>query len=296
MKRLFSVFAMIFALCVLAQAQTTAFNFQGRLNDGSNPANGRYDLQFKLYDAIAGGTQVGAVLSKPNLMLVNGVFSTTLDFGVAAFNGGDRFLEISLRLTGTANVAPNAFVILGARQQILSVPYAAKSFNASNADNATNSQNAVNAQNANNATNAQTAVNSQQLGSLPASRYLAADTNGNITLSGNVYQPANSVGLPKAFVRLNRDGIITNCFNGITGQSANNCGFGTSHTALGTYGINFGFDVSNRIILVTSEVDDGSTAASLSRSNSSQIGVFVKYIFDSFAGDATNAPINVVVY
>lgn len=34
-------------------AQTTAFNFQGRLNDGANPANGRYGLQFKLFDSIA---------------------------------------------------------------------------------------------------------------------------------------------------------------------------------------------------------------------------------------------------
>ena len=29
------------------EAQTTAFNYQGKLNDGGNPANGAYDLQFK---------------------------------------------------------------------------------------------------------------------------------------------------------------------------------------------------------------------------------------------------------
>src|SRR5262249_10603181 len=34
----------------LGLSQTTAFTYQGRLNDGGNPANGSYDLQFSLYD------------------------------------------------------------------------------------------------------------------------------------------------------------------------------------------------------------------------------------------------------
>jgi len=110
-----------------ALAQTTAFNFQGRLNDGTSPANGRYDLQFKLFDAITGGNQVAATVDKPNTMLVNGVFSTPLDFGVAAFSGGDRFIEISVRPNGSAN----AHVVLGGRQQILSVPFAVRALNAS---------------------------------------------------------------------------------------------------------------------------------------------------------------------
>ena len=32
-----------------ALAQTTQFTYQGFLNDGSSPASGVYDLQFKLY-------------------------------------------------------------------------------------------------------------------------------------------------------------------------------------------------------------------------------------------------------
>ena len=161
MKRTLAIFALLLSLSVPAAAQTTAFNFQGRLNDGSSPANGRYDLQFKLYDAIAGGTQVGATVGKPNLMLVNGVFSTALDFGAAAFSGGDRFLEISLRPNGSAN----AYVILGARQQMLSVPYAAKSLNASNADNATT---------------AVLAFNSNNLGGSAPDRYLRYSDNDNV--------------------------------------------------------------------------------------------------------------------
>lgn len=124
---------MITALFLLAvlniQAQITAFNFQGRLNDGANPANGRYDLQFKLFDAISGGNQVFATVDRPNLMLVNGVFSTTLDFGVSAFDTGTRFVEISVRPNGS----PNEYVILGGRQQILSVPFAVRAATAQNA-------------------------------------------------------------------------------------------------------------------------------------------------------------------
>ncbi len=112
---------LLFVFCTeIANAQTTAFNFQGRLNDGSSPANGRYDLQFKLFDSLLGGSKVGPTVEKPNAILINGVFSTPLDFGSTAFPGADRFIEISVRPAGS----PNAFVILGGRQQVLAVPFA----------------------------------------------------------------------------------------------------------------------------------------------------------------------------
>jgi len=39
-----------------ARAQGTAFTYQGRLNDGPNPANGTYDFQFQLAtDPFGGG-------------------------------------------------------------------------------------------------------------------------------------------------------------------------------------------------------------------------------------------------
>src|SRR5262245_27773822 len=129
-------------------AQTTAFNFQGRLNDGSPAANGQYDFQFRLYDAIAGGNQVGPIVNRPNLTLINGVFSTTLNFGAASFDSGSRFLEIWVKPSSI----PNGYVVLGSRQQILSVPFSIRATSAADADNATNAQNAVNAQNATNAT------------------------------------------------------------------------------------------------------------------------------------------------
>lgn len=142
-KKLTSVYLAItiFFAVASAAAQTTAFNFQGRLNDGSFPANGHYDLEFRLYDALTGDNQIGAAISKPNLTLVNGVFSTQLDFGSTAFDGSDRFLEIRLRATGSGN----GFLILGPRQQILSVPYTitAKNFTNSLSGDVTGGQNAT---------------------------------------------------------------------------------------------------------------------------------------------------------
>jgi hypothetical protein len=46
-----------------AFAQATAFTYQGKLAEGGTPANGRYDLRFILYDADAGGNQVGPLIT-----------------------------------------------------------------------------------------------------------------------------------------------------------------------------------------------------------------------------------------
>ena len=159
------IFSLILFFSAEAFSQSTAFNFQGRLNDGTSPANGRYDLQFKLYTAIVGGSQVSATVDRPGLLLVNGVFSTTLDFGSAAFTGGDRFVEISVRPNGSTN----AHVILGGRQQIMSVPFAFRSVIAAQANNATNANNA------------------DSLGGVEASNYarLNFPNIGNLQTSGN---------------------------------------------------------------------------------------------------------------
>jgi hypothetical protein len=168
------LFGLILSLFLDVKAQTAAFNFQGRLNDGASSANGRYDLRFKLFDAITGGEQIGSTITRSNLLLINGVFSTTLNFGGAAFIAGDRFLEISVR----PGESEDAFVILGARQQILSVPFASR---AANATNATNAETAVNA------ANALVAENSALLGGQPASSYarLNFPNNGNLQTSGS---------------------------------------------------------------------------------------------------------------
>src|SRR2546427_1449768 len=121
-----------------AQGQTTSFTYQGRLTDAGAPANNNYDLQFTLWDAAIGGTQqpqpAPATLTKTNVAVTGGVFSVLLDFGVSAFPGADRFLEVGVRPGGSAG----GFTILAPRQQISSTPYALHTLNATAADSLSN--------------------------------------------------------------------------------------------------------------------------------------------------------------
>src|SRR5213593_633996 len=69
-----------------AQAQGTAFTYQGRLSDGGNPANGSYDFRFALYTADTGGSQTGPTLTNSPVAANNGLFTATLDFGASRFD------------------------------------------------------------------------------------------------------------------------------------------------------------------------------------------------------------------
>jgi hypothetical protein len=55
-RLLFVSFMLLFASDT-ALAQNSTFTYQGRLTDGGAPANGTYELEFKLFDAASGGTQ-----------------------------------------------------------------------------------------------------------------------------------------------------------------------------------------------------------------------------------------------
>ena len=108
-------------------AQGTAFNYQGRLNEGTNPANGSYDLTFTIYGGLTGGSPVAGPATNSAIGVSNGLFSVTLDFGAGVFTGPDRWLEIGVRTNGTG-----AFSVLAPRQPITPVPYAIMANSASN--------------------------------------------------------------------------------------------------------------------------------------------------------------------
>lgn len=122
--------------CGLAAGQTTSFTYQGKLNDGGTPANGVYDLTFRLFDAANAGSQIGTTVGLTNVQAVGGIFSVQLDFGAAAFTGADRFLEISISPAGQGS-----FATLAPRQKLNSAPYSIQSLNAANALTALNAIN-----------------------------------------------------------------------------------------------------------------------------------------------------------
>jgi hypothetical protein len=62
-------------------AQGTAFTYQGNLSLNSAPANGNFDMQFKLHPAAGVTNQIGATLTNAPTGVTNGLFTVALDFG-----------------------------------------------------------------------------------------------------------------------------------------------------------------------------------------------------------------------
>lgn len=160
---LIATILMVLFLMANVWAQTTAFNYQGRLTDGGNPANGNFQMQFKLFDALSDGVQIGATLTDVPITATNGVFSTKLDFGANALSGANRWLEIAVR-----HNSGESYTTLTPREQIASSPYAVRTLSASVADNAL------------------------QLGGIPASEYLTTTNGGNSFIrNGTTQQTGN---------------------------------------------------------------------------------------------------------
>ncbi len=135
-RSLVSLISLALATSAFAQTATT-FTYQGELRDGGLPANGSYDVRFRLFDGLASPTQLGSQLCVDNIAVVDGRFAVTLDFGFQ-FSSPGRALELEVR-NGAAGDCSNAggFVILAPRQTITSVPAATFSSTSVLATNAT---------------------------------------------------------------------------------------------------------------------------------------------------------------
>lgn len=110
-------------------AQTTAFIYQGSLTDGGSPASGAFQMQFKLFDALSGGAQVGSTIADLPVSASQGVFAAQLDFGSNALSGANRWLEISVR-----HNAGEGYSTILPRTQLTSSPYAVRTLSAASAD------------------------------------------------------------------------------------------------------------------------------------------------------------------
>ncbi len=108
------------ALKDMAASVGTGFTYQGHLKDNGNPANGAYDFQFKLFDAVSGGAQVGSTVTLDDVPVSHGLFTVKLDFGVGAFGGGARWLDIAVR----PGASVGAYTTLSPRQELTPTPYA----------------------------------------------------------------------------------------------------------------------------------------------------------------------------
>lgn len=118
-------------------AQSNEITYQGSLKVGGVPANANHDFEFRLFDALSGGTQVGPLVLQNNVTVTDGVFSVKLNFG-PNFPGQDRYLEITVRPAGSGGYTP-----LTPRQKVGSVPYAIQSINSGNSTFSVTAQNAL---------------------------------------------------------------------------------------------------------------------------------------------------------
>jgi len=115
-------------------AQTTSVTYQGKLTDGGNPANGQYDFVFRLFDS--SGTQIGGDLEKGDVQVTGGIFTVSLNFGLAPFTASTAdTVEIGVR----PGASTGTYTTLTPRQPLTSEPYSIKSMQAAAADTATNS-------------------------------------------------------------------------------------------------------------------------------------------------------------
>src|SRR5262245_2049939 len=87
---------LVAGLASSASAQSTAFTYQGSLDDAGVPASGLHDFRFRLFDIASGGSPIGSTLCVDNVSVVEGVFTTLIDFGAFATTA-PRFLEIEVR-------------------------------------------------------------------------------------------------------------------------------------------------------------------------------------------------------
>lgn len=99
----------------------SAFTYQGQLTKAGSPVNATCDLTFKLFDASTTppGVQVGSTVTKTAVAVAQGLFTVSVDFGAASFQGDERWLEIAAKCPGDAS-----FVTLSPRQGLTPAPYA----------------------------------------------------------------------------------------------------------------------------------------------------------------------------
>jgi len=107
-----------------AEEIDTSFTYQGQLKEGGRPLEGPTDFRFTLWDDAVEGTQVGGVQAINALPVIAGLFTVTLnaggEFGVDAFNGNTRWVEVAVRFSD----GKSGFTTLTPRQPITATPYA----------------------------------------------------------------------------------------------------------------------------------------------------------------------------
>jgi len=74
--------------------------WEGTLQDGMRPAEGRYDLKLRLYDRHQGGVPLGEATEFPGVTLKDGRFALPLDLSPIQATRNEIWLEVAARVAG----------------------------------------------------------------------------------------------------------------------------------------------------------------------------------------------------
>ena len=110
---------------IVWQRQSADFTYQGNLQNGASPANGTYDFEFLLWDALSGGTQLGSTLARNNVAVPWGGIETEVRVTSSFAPGGataalrsepaePRSCKTRFRSAGTREADCGSKVVIGA--------------------------------------------------------------------------------------------------------------------------------------------------------------------------------------
>jgi hypothetical protein len=104
------------------------FTYQGQLRNAGQLVSGPVDLRITLWDSDTAGSQVGSANSFNAMQLTDGRFACGLNFGNAAFDGSNRWIQVEFR-----NPAGSGqYLALSPRDKITATPYALYALNGAN--------------------------------------------------------------------------------------------------------------------------------------------------------------------
>ncbi len=83
------------------------------------PVNGLYDFRFRLANDALGNAYTGSAVLTNGVVVSNGLFTTTIDFGPGIFTGASYWLEVDVRTNGGGS-----YTVLNPFQPLASTPYA----------------------------------------------------------------------------------------------------------------------------------------------------------------------------
>lgn len=89
-----TVFMLTLLLSLVSAQASTMITYQGQLKQSGEPFTGLTNLEFRLFDQLSGGSQVGPTQTRVDWPVEDGLFQVELDFGAAAFLGSVRYLEV----------------------------------------------------------------------------------------------------------------------------------------------------------------------------------------------------------